>query len=676
MPSDKVKRELTLEINTDLSKIDKEVSKLEKSLTASKWAEKEAKAAGDEHRLSMIRQQKALSELRRQQKAARSALKNHTVEQEKATGIWGQLTNSLNLQTLALGALGGAIYGTIGLFKSAIDAGKNWEGTVGGLESETEKLSEATDSLISELSLARLVEYKNELKLTKEQTEAVAKAAIHYGRIAKIDFNQALKAVTDMAVNARVRGLSKLGIVIDDVAGTPTEKMKKALDALTEKFGNLEVAASNADEQSIKFANTQESLEGRMGSALVKSAAYEKTVEALAKTKAFLIQQTTKTIYYITELQDEAVNVVRNGLGPFGDAIMTVAEHLGIAENRLADLVSGMKGLEDVVVHSATASMEDLERQMEAIVQGGPRVANSVIAARKKIFDAERKLAEARKRAEARDKKEKDREEEKERREKSRREQRALRYQERAHQNYERKLTTLKRDHARQREQIAASLDDSEQRRREREAEIEALKGRLNYLAESARLSNIYIDLRPYILSQPVDTRWRPAETAREAVARGQVRMARSTLEMLVAQAAGGASELSKGDVLGVAQVAGIGAAKKTWDLIPLCHPLPLNSVELDLQLDQGKIVAYRAKVRISFKYEGKCQSQILRGESASGERTVAREQAAGRVSMRRQHRPCGPGPPAHAGARRHPDALRSRGKLPPVTHVPISSAT
>ena len=75
--------------------------------------------------------------------------------------------------------------------------------------------------------------------------------------------------------------------------------------------------------------------------------------------------------------------------------------------------------------------------------------------------------------------------------------------------------------------------------------------------------------------------------------------MARATLEMLTVQAAGGASELSKGDVLGVAQVAGIGAAKKTWDLIPLCHPLPLNSVELDLQLDhENSAVTIQASVR------------------------------------------------------------------------------
>lgn len=57
----------------------------------------------------------------------------------------------------------------------------------------------------------------------------------------------------------------------------------------------------------------------------------------------------------------------------------------------------------------------------------------------------------------------------------------------------------------------------AEQQLTQREAEIEALKGRMRYLAETARLSLISIELQPYILSQPVDTRWRPAETVRRA---------------------------------------------------------------------------------------------------------------------------------------------------------------
>lgn len=66
--------------------------------------------------------------------------------------------------------------------------------------------------------------------------------------------------------------------------------------------------------------------------------------------------------------------------------------------------------------------------------------------------------------------------------------------------------------------QTTEELLMAEQQLTQREAEIEGLKGRMQYLEQAALLSRIDIDLQPYILSQPVDTRWRPAETAREGV--------------------------------------------------------------------------------------------------------------------------------------------------------------
>ena len=67
--------------------------------------------------------------------------------------------------------------------------------------------------------------------------------------------------------------------------------------------------------------------------------------------------------------------------------------------------------------------------------------------------------------------------------------------------------------------------------------------------------------------------------TAREAVAEALVLMSPETLAL----ATGGAA---KGDVLGVARLAGIMGAKRTAELIPLCHPLPLDKVALDLEAD------------------------------------------------------------------------------------------
>ena len=70
------------------------------------------------------------------------------------------------------------------------------------------------------------------------------------------------------------------------------------------------------------------------------------------------------------------------------------------------------------------------------------------------------------------------------------------------------------------------------------------------------------------------------AETHRIAVADGFIAMQQRTLELV---ASGGHR---KGDVLGIARVAGIMAAKRTAELVPLCHPVPLSSVRVDLEVD------------------------------------------------------------------------------------------
>ena len=70
------------------------------------------------------------------------------------------------------------------------------------------------------------------------------------------------------------------------------------------------------------------------------------------------------------------------------------------------------------------------------------------------------------------------------------------------------------------------------------------------------------------------------AVTARVAVASGHIKMAKETFDIIKQGRA------KKGDVLGVARLAGIMGAKKTADLIPLCHPLPITKVALDLTLN------------------------------------------------------------------------------------------
>ncbi|MGB6172740.1 MAG: cyclic pyranopterin monophosphate synthase MoaC, partial [Xanthobacteraceae bacterium] len=82
--------------------------------------------------------------------------------------------------------------------------------------------------------------------------------------------------------------------------------------------------------------------------------------------------------------------------------------------------------------------------------------------------------------------------------------------------------------------------------------------------------------------------------TEREAVAEGRVIMQPKTLA-IVRQ-----GDAKKGDVLGAARIAGILAAKRTHELIPLCHPLPISKVEVELEPDAklpGVVVTARVKV-------------------------------------------------------------------------------
>ena len=87
------------------------------------------------------------------------------------------------------------------------------------------------------------------------------------------------------------------------------------------------------------------------------------------------------------------------------------------------------------------------------------------------------------------------------------------------------------------------------------------------------------------------------AVTERVAVAEGRVVMARATLDLVLA------GNAKKGDVLGAARIAGIMAAKKTHELIPLCHPLALSKVEVDIAPESD---SSGLRVRATVKLAGK----------------------------------------------------------------------
>src|SRR5437868_8183308 len=92
--------------------------------------------------------------------------------------------------------------------------------------------------------------------------------------------------------------------------------------------------------------------------------------------------------------------------------------------------------------------------------------------------------------------------------------------------------------------------------------------------------------------SRMVDTSFKP-ETLREARASGEVRMLPATLALIRDRG------LAKGDVLEVARLAGIMAAKRTGELIPLCHPLPITSASLDFAFVGEDVLHIEATIRV-----------------------------------------------------------------------------
>ena len=93
-----------------------------------------------------------------------------------------------------------------------------------------------------------------------------------------------------------------------------------------------------------------------------------------------------------------------------------------------------------------------------------------------------------------------------------------------------------------------------------------------------------------------VDVSAKP-EQAREAMARGEIRLAGATMDAIES------GETAKGNVLATARLAGIMAAKKTAELIPLCHPLPITHAEVDFEIPASRDrIVITASARISAK--------------------------------------------------------------------------
>jgi cyclic pyranopterin phosphate synthase len=98
------------------------------------------------------------------------------------------------------------------------------------------------------------------------------------------------------------------------------------------------------------------------------------------------------------------------------------------------------------------------------------------------------------------------------------------------------------------------------------------MKRKLSHLAADGRVRMVDVSAKPL--------------SVREAVARGKIKIKRTTAEAI------SRNRIGKGNVLATAQIAGIQAAKRTAELIPLCHPLPLSNVGIDFEMMRECIIA------------------------------------------------------------------------------------
>lgn len=88
-------------------------------------------------------------------------------------------------------------------------------------------------------------------------------------------------------------------------------------------------------------------------------------------------------------------------------------------------------------------------------------------------------------------------------------------------------------------------------------------------------------------------------ETARTALAHSSITVSKEIFEKITH------NEMKKGDVLAVAQVAGVMAAKKTWDIIPMCHPIPLTGVNISFSWEHEQQELYKLGIAVSVKTKG-----------------------------------------------------------------------
>jgi cyclic pyranopterin monophosphate synthase len=123
------------------------------------------------------------------------------------------------------------------------------------------------------------------------------------------------------------------------------------------------------------------------------------------------------------------------------------------------------------------------------------------------------------------------------------------------------------------------------------------MSNKISHLDHSGRIQMVDVGMKP--------------ETERIAIARGEVHMRPETLEIIQK------GNSKKGDVLSVAQIAGIMAAKRTSELIPLCHPISMEHIEVELLMD-ANLPGVRIKATIKTKGQTGVEMEALTAVSVA----------------------------------------------------------
>jgi len=233
-------------------------------------------------------------ELRQHDKAAKDAATVQTAlakqmgGTETATKGAGKEVHKLGATMTAAGVAANIATGLLNKLSSALKWGARtaleYEDKIKGNEAAVTALRTATGGLVGSLALVRAQNRltTGDFQMTEEQVSAVAKAAVVAGRNLHIDFETALDRISKGIQTGSSRALKELGVNID-LTGTASEKSARAIEAITDRFGGMDVEASNANERIAQLKNKLDDAIGRLGSAVVGSDAFKDAIDGIAK---------------------------------------------------------------------------------------------------------------------------------------------------------------------------------------------------------------------------------------------------------------------------------------------------------------------------------------------------------------------------------------------------------